>query len=96
MLRLPRNPPSNERETQEQLYEISEIDRELSLLMEAWPYLEPRLLALEEKAMKELVNGPMEGVIEARAEIRLVRHLMSLPDLLRADRARLEETLNGD
>ena len=76
--------------------EILRIDEELVLYDESgpWRYLEARLENLAAASLNALVQCPVEEVPKYRERLLVVRHLASLPEELRLERARLQEQLD--
>lgn len=76
--------------------ELASIDEELTLYHPdgPWRFLEERLRRLEAAAVDALAACPLEEVDAHRAKLRVVRHLLALPEELREARARLQEVLD--
>ena len=58
-----------------------------------WDVFQVQLQEIESSALRDMVSGPTETMTLARERVKLARHLLSVPDDLRRERARLEDLI---
>lgn len=69
------------------------LDKELEVYAHpSWDAFVRRLEELEHKALAELIEGTGDPA-SARAKVKLLRHLVGIPDWVRDERARIETEL---